>query len=61
MLPDDFEAELVQAAERGQLRAGEGNARNVEVSLDGRCENFRSGSLDICPGPTHEPVPPPQL
>lgn len=30
-LTDGFEAELVQAGESGQVRAGEGNARHVEV------------------------------
>ncbi len=36
-LPDDFEAEVVQAAERGQVRAGEGSVKHVEV--------FRMGSV----------------
>ena len=30
-LPDDLEAELVEAAERGQVRAREGSVRHVEV------------------------------
>ena len=30
-LPDDFKAELVQASERGQVRASEGSVRHVEV------------------------------
>jgi hypothetical protein len=30
-LADDFEAELVKAAERGQVRAGEGSVKHVEV------------------------------
>jgi len=30
-LPDDFEAELLQASERGQVRASEGSVRHVEV------------------------------
>jgi hypothetical protein len=30
-LADDFEAELVKTAERGQVRAGEGGVRHVEV------------------------------
>jgi hypothetical protein len=30
-LPSDFEAELVEPAERGQVRAGEGSVRHVEV------------------------------
>jgi hypothetical protein len=28
-LPDDFKSELVQARERGQVRAGEGSVRHV--------------------------------
>ena len=36
-LPDGLEAELVQAGERGQVRAGEGSVRHVEV--------FRMGSV----------------
>jgi hypothetical protein len=31
MLPDDDEAELVQTAERGQVRADEGSVGHVEV------------------------------
>ena len=30
-LPDDFEAELLQASERGQVRASEGSVGHVEV------------------------------
>ena len=30
-LPGDFEAELVEAGERGQVRASEGSVRHVEV------------------------------
>jgi hypothetical protein len=30
-LPRDFKAELVEAAERGQVRTGEGSVRHVEV------------------------------
>jgi hypothetical protein len=30
-LPDDYETELVKACERGQVRAGEGSVRHVEV------------------------------
>jgi hypothetical protein len=31
LLPDDNETELVQAAERRQVRAGEGSVRHVEA------------------------------
>jgi len=35
-LTDDFEAELVQAGEGGQVKAGEGSVRHVEVfQMDG--------------------------
>jgi hypothetical protein len=30
-LPDDFKTELVEPAERGQVRAGEGSVKHVEV------------------------------
>ena len=30
-LPDDFEAELINANERGQVRASEGSVKHVEV------------------------------
>ena len=30
-LPDSFEAELIQSAERGQIRRGEGSLEHVEV------------------------------
>jgi len=33
-LPDDVQAELVEAAERGQVRGSEGSVRHVEVFLD---------------------------
>jgi hypothetical protein len=34
-LPGDFKAQLVQAAERGQVRASEGSVKHVEVFLMG--------------------------
>ena len=30
-LPDDFEAELIEACERGQVRAREGSVKHVEA------------------------------
>ena len=56
-LPDDLEAELVEAAERGQVRAGEGSVRHVEV--------FRMGGVGTSiigrprPLPGHRRADPP--
>jgi hypothetical protein len=65
-LPGDFESELVQSAEQGQISAGEARGRDsvnhVEVFQDGQCENFhpRKTSTPI-PGPTRPPSPHPHL
>jgi hypothetical protein len=52
-LAGDFEAELVEPAERGQIRAGEaaprGSVRHVEVFRMRRVGTFISGDLDPYP------------
>jgi hypothetical protein len=43
LLPSDFESELVEAAERGQVRASEGSVIHVEVFLTGSVRAFILG------------------
>ncbi len=47
---EDLETELVEAAERGQVGAGEVTVRHVEVFLDGQRENFHLGRPRPLPG-----------
>jgi len=49
-LADHDQAELIQAAERGQVRAAEGSVRHVEVFQMGRRRNLHPRNLDTCPG-----------
>jgi len=51
VLPHNLKSELVEAAERGQVRAGEGTVGHVEVFQMGQCENSpSSGDLGTYPG-----------
>jgi len=48
-LPEHFEPEIIKTSERGQVRAGEGSVRHVEVfQMDGKSPPS-SGDFDPCP------------
>ena len=58
-LAEDLQAKLVQAAERGQVGAGEGSVRHVEVFLDGLCENSHPREASTpTRAPTRRPLHP---
>jgi len=58
MLPHDFQTELVQTAERGQVRASEGSVTHVEVFQMSGVGTFILGRPR--PLPPHRHADPPQ-